>query len=70
MEGARDAIVYIDKLRLQRNMTQAELSGLAGINDGGQQYRRMYAAMDCKVSTLLKYLHAQGRDLEIVEVKE
>lgn len=70
MEGARDAIVYIDKLRLQLNMTQAELSGLAGINDGGQKYRRMYAAMDCKVSTLLKYLHAQGRDLEIVEVKE
>ena len=67
MEGAKEAIIAVDKTRLLQNMSQAELSGRAGFNDGGQQYRRMYAAMDCKVSTLLKYLHAQGRDLKIVE---
>ena len=38
MEGAKEAIIAVDKTRLLQNMSQAELSGLAGINDGGQQY--------------------------------
>lgn len=69
MESARDLITFVDRNRVHRRLTQSELAEQAGYNDGGVQYRRMYTAMDCKLSTAMKYIQAEGYGLYLVKLE-
>lgn len=62
---ARDVVVFIDQERLRQRMSQLTITDKAGIPDSGQRYFRMWAAMDCRISTCLGYLHALGYDITI-----
>lgn len=65
---ASDLVLFIDKIRREQRISQMGITDLAGINDTGQTYYRMWTAMDGKMSTYLKFLHALG--YEIVVSKE
>lgn len=64
---ANDMILFIDIERRRQNLSQMAITERAGSHDTGQQYYRMWAAMDGKLSTVLKFLHALGLDLKVVK---
>ena len=63
---AKDFVLFIDQERLRQRISQARITDKAGIPDTGQQYYRMWAAMDGKLSTCLRFLHALGYEVQIV----
>ena len=67
---AKDVVLFVDQERLRQRVSQARITDRAGIADTGQQYYRMWAAMDGKMSTCLRFLHALGYDIEIVKQRE
>ena len=67
---ARDIVLQIDQERIRQRISQAGIAEMAGAPDTGQQYARMYLAMDGKLSTALKYLHALGWDLALVKMED
>lgn len=62
---ASDLVLFIDKIRREQRISQMGITDLAGINDTGQTYYRMWTAMDGKMSTYLKFLHALGYEVTV-----
>ena len=67
---ARDLIVQADQIRKGRNMSQAEWSKLAGLDDVGMAISRAYNKGNCKLSTLVYLLRPLGYELRIVKVED
>ena len=64
---AKDFVLFVDKERMRQRIRQMGITDKAGAPDTGQQYYRMWAAMDGKISTCLRFLHALGYDIAIVK---
>ena len=62
---ASELVLFIDRVRREQRISQMAITDLAGINDTGQTYYRMWTAMDGKISTMLKFLHALGYEVRI-----
>ena len=64
---AGDLIRFIDTERQLQRLSQIAMAERAGSRDVGQQYYRMWAAGDGRLSTVLKFVHALGYDIQIVK---
>ena len=64
---AKDFVLFVDQERMRQRISQMGITDMAGVPDTGQQYYRMWAAMDGKISTCLRFLHALGYDIQIVK---
>lgn len=64
---AKDFVLFVDQERMRQRISQMGITDRAGVPDTGQQYYRMWAAMDGKISTCLRFLHALGYDIQIVK---
>lgn len=64
---AKDFVLFVDQERMRQRISQMGITDKAGVPDTGQQYYRMWAAMDGKISTCLRFLHALGYDIQIVK---
>ena len=69
MEAA-DFVIFVDQERYRQRISQMGITDKAGVPDTGQQYYRMWSALDGKLSTCLRFLHALGYDIEIVKQEE
>lgn len=67
---ARDLIHFIDIERRRQKLSQMAITDKAGSQDTGQQYYRMWASMDGKLSVVLRFLHALGLDLKVVKIDD
>lgn len=67
---ASDLILSLDKARRDQRISQMGITDLAGIQDTGQTYYRMWTAMDGKLSTWLRFLHALGYEVAIVRLED
>ena len=64
---AKDFVLFVDQERMRQRISQMGITDRAGVPDTGQKYYRMCAAMDGKISTCLRFLHALGYDIQIVK---
>lgn len=64
---AKDFVLFVDQERMRQRISQMGITDRAGVPDTGQQYYRMWTAMDGKISTCLRFLHALGYDIQIVK---
>lgn len=67
---ASDLILFIDRARREQRISQMGITDLAGLADTGQTYYRMWTAMDGKLSTGLRFLHALGYEVAIVRLED
>ena len=70
VQTAREGIEELDRLRIEKGITQMEISELADMPDTGKQYSRMYGGGDVKLSKYLRFLSAVGCDLMIIKRDE
>ena len=68
--NARDLIVQADKLRNEQNLSQAEWSRAAGLDDAGVAVCRTFNKGNCKLSTLVRLLKPLGYELKIMKVED
>ena len=68
--NARDLIVKADGLRQDKNISQAEWSRLAGLDEGGMAVSRTFNRGNCKVSTLIMLLKPLGYGLKIEKLED
>ena len=67
---ARDLIMMADQIRREQQMSQAEWSRQAGIDDVGIAISRTYKKGNCKLSTMIKLLRPLGYELRITKVED
>lgn len=67
---AREGVNELDKKRRAEGMSQKKISELANTPDVGQQYYRMYGSGDVRLSLFIRFLHALGYELMIVQKED
>lgn len=67
---SRELIRQADKIRSDMNITQAELSALAGLTGDGSTLCRIYKRGSCQLSTMVRLLRPMGYELQIVKVMD
>ena len=67
---ARDLIIQADVIRQGKNISQAEWSRLAGLDEGGMSVSRTFNRGNCKVSTLVMLLKPLGYGLKIEKLED
>lgn len=68
--NSRELIVFADELRRSQNMTQAEWSRAAGLDEGGMAVSRTFNRGNCKLSTMERLLKPLGYELRIMKVED
>lgn len=68
--NSRELIVEADRIRLGKNLSQAEWSRLAGLDDVGMAISRTYKRGNCKLSTMVRLLKPLGYELRIIKVED
>lgn len=68
--NARDLIVAADQIRKERNMSQAEWSRAAGLDEAGMAVSRTFNKGNCKLSTLVMLLKPLGYELQIIRTED
>ena len=68
--GARELINEADKIRRSKEITQAEWSRLAGLDEDGSIICRTYNRGNCKLSTMVNLLRPLGYELKIIKVED
>lgn len=68
--NARDLILLADQLRRAQEMTQAEWSRAAGLDEGGMAVSRTFNRGNCKLTTLEMLLRPLGYELRIMKVED
>lgn len=67
---ARELIIEADKIRQEKNLSQAELSRQAGFDESGVAICRTYNRGNCKLSTMIQILRPLGYELKIMKVED
>ena len=67
---ARELIMQADGIRVEKNLSQAELSRQAGFDESGVAICRTYNRGNCKLSTMIRILHPMGYGLKIVKLED
>ena len=67
---ARELIMQADGIRVEKNLSQAELSRQAGFDESGVAICRTYNRGNCKLSTLIRILRPLGYELEIRKLED
>lgn len=67
IENARDAIDELDRIRMDKGLSQMGISQEAEVDDEGQKYYRMYRNKRVKIGTYIRFLRAVGWKMIIVE---
>lgn len=70
IKNAREGINTVDAQRVKCGMTQMRISEVAGANDTGQTYGRMWRSGDCRLSTFLRFARAAGYDIILAKKEE
>lgn len=60
---ARELIVEADKIRQEQNLSQAEWSRAAGLDECGMAVSRAFSRGNCKLTVLLSLLRPLGYEL-------
>lgn len=68
--NARDLIVEADRIRQEKNLSQAEWSRQAGLDEVGMAISRTYSRGNCKLTTMVRLLKPLGYELKIMKVEE
>lgn len=68
--NARDLIVQADKIRNDQNLSQAEWSRAAGLDDAGVAVCRTFNKGNCKLSTFVRLLKPLGYELKIIKLED
>lgn len=68
--NARELIVQADEIRQGMNISQAEWSRAAGLDEGGMAVSRTYNRGNCKLSTMVRLLAPLGYELKIIKVED
>lgn len=64
---ARELIVRADAIRQEQNLSQAEWSRAAGLDEVGMAISRTYNRGNCKLSTMIMLLKPLGYELRLVK---
>lgn len=67
---ARDLIILADKIRNDQNMSQAEWSRAAGLDEKGMAISRTFNKGNCKLTTLVRLLKPLGYELRITKTED
>ena len=65
--NARELIVAVDEIRQGMNLSQAEWSRMAGLDEGGMAVSRTYNKGNCKLSVMVQLLAPLGYELRLVK---
>ena len=68
--NARSLILFADELRKAENMSQAEWSRAAGLDETGTAVSRTFNRGNCKLTTLERLLHPLGYELRIMKLED
>ena len=67
---ARELIVEADRLRMAQNLSQAEWSRRAGLDESGSTVCLVYGRGSCNLETIVKLLKPLGYELKIMKVED
>lgn len=67
---ARELIIEADQIRQTKNLSQAEWSRAAGLDEGGMAVSRTYNRGNCKLTTMIRLLKPLGYELKIIKVED
>lgn len=67
---ARELIIQADKIRQEREMSQAEWGRQAGLDEWGKAVGRTYYRGNCKLTTLIRLLKPLGYELRITKTED
>ena len=67
---SRELVVEADEIRQKMNLSQAEWSRSAGLDDAGVAICRTFNKGNCKLSTMVRLLKPLGYELKIVKVED
>lgn len=70
IETARDGIDTLDRIRMEKGLSQMGISHQAEAEDEGQKYYRMYRNKRVKLGTYLRFLRAVGWKMVIVRAED
>lgn len=68
--NARDLIVEADRIRQEKNLSQAEWSRQAGLDEVGMAISRTYSRGNCKLTTMVRLLKPLGYELRIIKTED
>ena len=68
--NSRELILLADQLRRAQDMTQAEWSRAAGLDEGGMAVSRTFNRGNCKLTTMERLLRPLGYELRIMKVED
>ena len=68
--NARDLIVEADRIRQEKNLSQAEWSRQAGLDEVGMAISRTYSRGNCKLTTMVRLLKPLGYEMRIIKTED
>ena len=68
--NARELINEADRIRQEQDLTQAEWSRRAGLDEVGMAISRTYNKGNCKLTTMVRLLKPLGYELRIVKPED